>query len=396
MRSANAPPFRLMLASTAATFLGIGMQRFAYALLLPAMITAGWLAPGVGGMIGAVNLGGYLFGALFGPRLEARFGFRRLLFAEMGLVALSFAASSLPLPWAWLALWRMLAGFAGGTVMVVAGPAVQALIPPAWRGLAAGFTFLGVGSGVVFGALFLPLVMREAGIAASWWFLAAGGAAVLGLSFWLWRGRTPPPRSPMPLFGGIRGAHDWRLVLAYAAAVVAATPHMVWWPDFIARGLGAGSGTAGTMWLIYGASAALGPLLLGRMVDRWGLGPTLLFALALQVAADILPLFSVGKAGLVLSSLAAGATATGLSGLFLLLTRRESGGASATLWSVATAAYGAAQTASGFFLAWLYAATGRHLPLFAFGLAGAMLAALLTERPKEARASSASASERGG
>lgn len=381
----RAVPLRLMLAGAAATFLGVGMQRFAYALLLPAMIAAGWIAPGTGGVIGAANLGGYLFGALFGPRLERRFRFRPVLFAAMGLVVLSFAAAALPWSWPWLALWRVVAGFAGGTLMVIAGPAVQALIAAGWRGLAAGFTFFGVGAGVVASALSLPPLLSRGGIATSWEGLALAGGATLGLSVWLWRGASPPPRPLPSLFGGLGQAGNLRLVAAYAAAALAAVPHMLWWPDFIARGLAAGNGEAAVMWLIYGTGAALGPLLLGRMADHYGLGRTLAFALTLQGFADLLPLFSVHPAALVGSSLSAGATATGLSGLFLLLCRRE--GTSPALWSLATAAYGAMQTAGGFLLAWIYAVSGRHTPLFAVGLGGALLTALLTEYPRAQRVS---------
>jgi|BEDMetMinimDraft_2_1075160.scaffolds.fasta_scaffold03947_4 predicted MFS family arabinose efflux permease len=378
-------PLRLMLAGTAATFLGVGMQRFAYALLLPAMIAAGSIAPGMGGVIGAANLGGYLLGALFGPRLEKSLRFKPALFFQMALVALSFAAAAVPWPWPWLAFWRVVAGFAGGTLMVMAGPAVQALIAPEWRGLAAGFTFFGVGSGVVASALALPPLLAWGGIAASWNGLALAGAATLGLSVWLWRGASPPPRPLPSLFAGLGQAANLRLVAAYAAAALAAVPHMLWWPDFIARGLNAGRGEAAAMWLIYGLGAAFGPLVLGRMADLAGLGRTLVFALALQAIADLLPLFSVRLFSLVASSVSAGATATGLSGLFLLLCRRE--GMSPALWSLATAAYGAMQTAGGFLLAWLYAMSGKHTPLFAVGLGGAILTFLLTEYPRGERAS---------
>ena len=74
MTPATRAAARLMLAGASATFLGVGMQRFAYSLLLPAMIAARWLGPGAAGALGAANLGGYLIGALLGPLLGQRLG----------------------------------------------------------------------------------------------------------------------------------------------------------------------------------------------------------------------------------------------------------------------------------------------------------------------------------
>jgi hypothetical protein len=53
------------------------------------------------------------------------------------------------------------------------------------------------------------------------------------------------------------------------------------------------------------------------------------------------------------------------------------GAATPGIWRISTVGWAAAQTATGFLLAWLYTATGSHLPLFAVGLVAAILAAVL-------------------
>ena len=50
-------------AGWAALFSGLGLARFAFTPLLPAMIEAGWFSPGGGAAQGAANLAGYLLGA---------------------------------------------------------------------------------------------------------------------------------------------------------------------------------------------------------------------------------------------------------------------------------------------------------------------------------------------
>ncbi len=361
---------RLMLAGASATFLGVGMQRFAYSLLLPAMIGAHWLGAGAAGALGAANLGGYLAGALLGPLLGQSFGLIMALRASMLLASVSFALCAVKGGLLWFLIWRVLAGVAGGALMVLAGPAVQAAIAPRWRGLAAGLTFTGVGSGIVFGALVVPPLLRD-GLAATWLALAIAAFAITAAAWRLWPAADPAPRRA--LFAGLRHPAALRLIAAYAMAAIAATPHMLWWPDFITRGLARGSGAGGAFWLLFGLSAAAGPALCGRLADRLGLRQALALALLAQIVDTALPLLWRGLPALALSTMLAGATATGVSGLFLLRTRSVGGEGAPGLWSLATAAYGAAQTLIGFLLAWLYATTGNHLSLFAIGLVGAVL-----------------------
>jgi hypothetical protein len=71
-----------------------------------------------------VNLAGYLVGVLGGRTLAGRFGTARALDAGMGLAALAFAACAWNGGLAWLAVWRTIAGLAGGVLMALAGPAV--------------------------------------------------------------------------------------------------------------------------------------------------------------------------------------------------------------------------------------------------------------------------------
>jgi predicted MFS family arabinose efflux permease len=359
-----------MLAGASATFLGVGMQRFAYSLLLPAMIGAGWLGAGAAGALGAANLGGYLAGALLGPPLGQKFGLIPALRAAMLAAAGSFVLCAVDGGFLWFCFWRVLAGIAGGALMVLAGPAVQAAIAPRWRGLAAGFTFTGVGSGIVFGALAVPLLLHV-GLAATWAVLGAAAFLLCAMAWRLWPAVAPAPRRA--LFSGLRHGASLRLIAAYAMAAVAATPHMLWWPDFITRGLARGTNAGSAFWLLFGVSAAAGPALWGRLADFLGLRWALVLALLAQVIDTALPLFARGLPALSLSTIVAGATATGVSGLFLLCTRSVGGEGAPALWSLATAAYGAAQTLIGFVLACLYATTGSHLPLFEIGLGGAIL-----------------------
>src|SRR3954466_6998334 len=49
-------------AGAAATLSSIGLARFAYVPLFPAMVATSWVSGAEGGFLGAVNLAGYLIG----------------------------------------------------------------------------------------------------------------------------------------------------------------------------------------------------------------------------------------------------------------------------------------------------------------------------------------------
>ena len=65
---------RATVAALCANLVGIGLARFGYTPLIPALIAAGWFRPSSAVYLGAANLAGYLAGALGARALAARAG----------------------------------------------------------------------------------------------------------------------------------------------------------------------------------------------------------------------------------------------------------------------------------------------------------------------------------
>jgi MFS family permease len=152
--------WRATFSGMCANLVGIGLARFAYTPLIPALILAGWFSPAQAAYLGAANLAGYLAGALLARPLASRMAPATLLRGAMVLTAASFPASAYPLSFAWFFAWRFAAGFGGGALMVVAAPLILRYVPVRQRGVVSGVMFAGVGLGIAASGTLVALLLR--------------------------------------------------------------------------------------------------------------------------------------------------------------------------------------------------------------------------------------------
>lgn len=370
-----------ILAGAAASLVGIGLARFAYTPLLPAVIEAGWFPAAAAAYLGAANLAGYLAGALLARPMAARLAPALVLRAMMLLATAAFFACAVPLSFAWFFFWRFASGYAGGALMALAAPTILPHVPPARRGVASGAIFTGVGVGIVASGTMVPLLL-QAGLAATWCGL---GAASLALTLVAWRGwpHGVAPSATAP--GGARRPAKPQLALAalcveYAINAAGLVPHMVFLVDFVARGLGRGVASGAWYWVAYGAGATVGPLLAGWIADRAGFGRTLRAAYLVQAAAIVLPAFATAPAWLALSSIVVGAITPGVVPLVLgrIHELLPDAGDRRAAWSWATTAFAVGQAGAAYAFSFLFARTGDYALLFLIG-AALLLLALATD-----------------
>jgi predicted MFS family arabinose efflux permease len=339
------------------------------------MVHEGWLTAPDAGTLGAVNFAGYLVGAAMAPWAGRAIGMRAALRTAMALACICFALCAWRGSLLWFAPWRAVAGIAGGWLMVLAGPAVQAVVGPKHRAFAGSAMFTGVGMGIIASAAIVPALLPF-GLESAWLALAAATALLGVLSFAFWPDVPPPPRAARPRLVGATG----RLVGAYTLSGVAATPYMGWWPDYIARGLGQGTGVGSQYWLLFGVAILLGAVACGRLATRFGATRLFQALMLQQVIALALPLLSHATPVLLLATVLAGSCMVSLTAMALTRSLELAGPAASGVWRISTVGWAAAQTATAFGLAALYAATGSHLPLFGVGLAAAVVGAFLARK----------------
>ncbi len=387
-------PWRGAMAGLCATLIGIGLARFAYAPLIPALVDGGWLSPPAAAYLGAANLAGYLAGAVTANRLAEWVPAPRVLRWAMAAAALSFAACAFNWGIAWFTVWRFAAGVAGALLMVLAAPTLLSHVPGRYRGRVVGIVFTGIGAGVVLSGTLVPL-LAESGPGPAWLGLAALAAALTAVG---WRGW--PAAEPAAAGRGRRAPGTGLsitavtlpvalLLLAYAGDAIGFVPHTVFFVDFVARGLERGLAVGGAYWVAFGVGALTGPILAGLAADRVGFGRSLTVALAVKAAAVAVPVVSADPLLLGVSAVLVGALTPAMVSLASGRVADLVGlAAHRQVWGWMTSAFAVAQATAAYAMSAAFDLSGSYLILFAaaaLALAGAAAAAALSMRSAAAR-----------
>jgi predicted MFS family arabinose efflux permease len=372
--------WRSTLSGAGASLIGVGLARFAYTPLLPAIIAAQWFPADSAAYLGAANLGGYLAGALLGGPAAARLPARLVIRSMMLLAVIAFFACAWPIDFAWFFAWRFAAGIAGGALMVLAAPTILPHIPPSRRGVVGGAIFMGVGLGIALSGTLVPLLLRQ-GLQQAWIGLGVLASAITVVA---WGGWPPESAAAVPSHAAPRSLPVGRLrslYVQYGLNAVGLVPHMLFLVDFVARGLGQGVAAGASYWVLFGLGAVVGPLLAGHLADRSGFGPALRLAQIVQAAAVLLPVLGLGAPGLIVSSLVVGAFTPGIVPLVLgriheLLAHHPA--AQKGAWGKATTSFAVLQAVAAYGLSFLFVESGGYTLLFVLG-AAALVAALAVE-----------------
>jgi MFS family permease len=238
VRTNDIANWRPVLAGLCGTLVGVGLARFAYTPLIPALIAAQWFSPSATVYLGAANLAGYLGGALLARPIAARAGAAPALRGMMVVASAAFFACAFPLSFGWFFVWRFASGISGGALMALAAPVVLPHIQPSRRGLASGAIFTGVGLGIAASGTLVPFLMH-AGLPQTWFGLGAVALLLTVISWGGWPREQLPeihqPSAPPSSRSGLVA-----LGVEYGLNAVGLVPHMIFLVDFVARGLDRG------------------------------------------------------------------------------------------------------------------------------------------------------------
>ena len=353
---------RSLVAGVLALVMALGIGRFAYTPILPAMQGRFDLSNTIAGALASSNYLGYLLGAVLAAFVPAGRAQGTLLRASLLVAAISTVLMGLTASYPLWLILRFAAGLASAGVFVFASAVVLEELSSRGRPGLSGLFYSGPGIGIALsGLLVLPLNALLAGEPETWradWLLLGSVALVLMIPCMAWlprneameetagnvgsvtSGAEPEAESAMP--AGVTLA----IVLLCLAYFLAGAGYIVtgtFLPTIVEdipglEGLGAGA------WILVGLAAAPSTVLWTRMASRVGTVAALVAAYVAQATGILLPAVFDAKWAAACSALLFGGTFMGITALTVTYGRRVTGGRRAGLAiGLLTAAFGAGQ-----------------------------------------------------
>ncbi len=351
---------RTLAGGIAALLLAMGIGRFAYTPLLPAMQDAVGLGDDAAGLLASINLAGYLAGALALTALpdvaRGRAALRLSLVASVASTACMALTDSVL---AWSAL-RLLSGLASAGVFVLSTAVVQRTLTEAGRPGLIGVHFIGVGSGIALSGLTVALFGGALGWRGGW--LALGGLAAIALAVaWHNLGEpvVPAARGAPRLPGAARAA-GIALALLTAAYFCEGAGYIVTGTFLvrIARDAPDLSAWAPHLWTVVGLAGAPSAMAWARIGRRFGHLPGLIAAHLMQIVAIVLPAVSHEPAAAILAAILFGGTFMGITALTVGYAAILSPAQPARAIGLITTVYGIGQVIGPAVAGWLATGTG--------------------------------------
>ncbi|MER0239634.1 YbfB/YjiJ family MFS transporter [Fulvimarina sp. MAC8] len=285
-------PWVQVIGLAAAAAVGLGLSRFAYALILPDMrADLGW-SYSTAGWLNTTNALGYLVGALFAARVNRMVGAFNAMQIGLWMCVASLALCVVLRDPISLNIARVLAGIGAGFAFV-GGGFLSARLASENEGNAVllGLFYAGPGFGIALSGVTVPIVLSQGG-AGSWpmaWGLLAILSTILGVVLLLGRpAKTGIAAAAASSDAGIRRMSG--MLVAYAvfgAGYIGYLTFVIAW----VRGNGASVPVQAGLWTVIGLAAMASPWIWGRFMKRRVNGTAFaILSLILAVASSLVAL----------------------------------------------------------------------------------------------------------
>jgi predicted MFS family arabinose efflux permease len=352
-------PVALSIGGLIAMAAAMGIGRFVYTPILPAMIDGLGLTKAAAGLIASANFLGYLVGALLATMPWLRGRRRGWLLGALVVSAGSTLAMGLTASLAAFLALRCIGGAASAFVLILASALVLDGVTAAKRPGLAAVHFAGVGVGIAVSALVVS-VMLAAGVGWRGLWFGVGGIALCGVVAVAWlvrpsgdldavrdaeRSVGPRPRGLVSLICayGMFG-FGYVVTATFLVLIVRASPQ--------------GRSAEPLVWIIVGLTAAPSVMMWARLAARLGVRHAFAIAClfeAVGVAASVLwqSVFAPLLAAVLLGGTFMGLTSLGLAGARQLVPRNPQ-----PVLAAITAAFGLGQIIGPGLAGWLFDLTG--------------------------------------
>lgn len=289
----------------------LGLARFAYGLLVPAMRSdLGWTLGQVGTQTTS-NALGYLVGALVTTAVTRRIGATATFRLGMILIVAALGASAASGDFGFQLATRAVAGLAGALVFITGGVIAARLAVRVQAATPIVIYFAGAGVAVALcGAILPPALSHHAGRwPLAWVGLAAAAALATTISWTAARGdRDAASDSAAPMRFEARAARKlWRLAASYLLFGAGYIAYITFLSAYLTSHHASVVQMAFT-WAVLGVAAIVAPVLWRRPVNAWPGALALCALLALLTVSAVLALADAAAPAVIVSAIIYGVT----------------------------------------------------------------------------------------
>lgn len=317
-------PMFVVIGGVFALVIAMGIGRFAYTPILPLMQKDALFSHAAAGYLASSNYAGYLVGAMVAgmtPRHRRTLLFRiSLLLSILTTASMGIAESYL----LWLA-WRFLSGVASAYVFVLSSSIVLDQLAAKGKTNWSGLFYGGVGLGIFYTGIIVPVFDLSYGWKGAWMGLAAT-SVVLACMVWAWLRDEAPTRAvafqqvSSSLQTSSRQWFYW-LVAAYGCEGIG---YIVTGTFIVsmAQSIPGIYGAASWVWMLVGLAAIPSCMIWSTLGKKRGLIPSLIFAMLLQAVGIIVPVMWMSPLGFAMGALMFGGTFMGITTLATTVARQ--------------------------------------------------------------------------
>ncbi|QNX62437.1 YbfB/YjiJ family MFS transporter [Acinetobacter seifertii] len=349
-----------------ATCLGIGVFRFSYTALMPIIIVQyGWTHD-FASFLGSANLLGYLLGALLALFSIKEKSIPILIVSSAVVGSLSLLCCAfIHMPLVWFVFWRTISGIAGSLLMILAPSFAMKNIAMSQRLKVNFLGFSGIGVGVLYATIIIPL-LKNMPVQYVWGIFSA--LSIFGSLLLFQLLKHQPQQSVQTTSQIPQSIKHSRLgvviIIAYMCSAFAYIPHSLFWMDYLSGTLHFPLQQRNLFWVLYGIGSCIGAFVAYCLSRFTGYLQAIKWLYGIYCIAVALPFFSHAISLLALSSFLTGllTPATVFISSYSLLQIYEQ--RYQKLWSLATIGFASTQLLGGVVISTLHHLHWSYAPLF--------------------------------
>lgn len=319
----------ILAVGTLVVFASLGLARFGYTVVLPAMQTGLGMDNTQAGMLATANLIGYLALSVIGGALASRFGPRAVITAGLALAGAAMLLTGLAEGLIGAAVWRALTGIGSGASNVPVMGLLAAWFGARRRGLASGIVVAGSSLALILLGTVVPRILSsygENGWRVCWFGFGGLTLLVATLGSLFLRNRPVGPRleavetdahprdsdtsaGPLRWDAVYRSAAVWHLGLVYVAFGFSYIIYMTFFVKCLIAEGGYTQLAAGRLFMTMGWFSLLCGVIWGTVSDLIGRKAALAIVYVLHAIAFSLFALCPTVAGFTLSAVLFGLSA---------------------------------------------------------------------------------------